>query len=280
VLSVELPPTPVTLDADPLRLSQAISNLLTNAAKYTDAGGRIGLVARVDPSGLEISVSDTGIGLPPEAIPSLFEMFSQVESATDRTEGGLGIGLALVRGLIELHGGTVEVASDGPGRGSTFTLRLPPSALRAGSSPGAAAASLPAGAAGARVIVADDNHDAADALAAVLGLAGCRVEVAYGGDEALALAEREPPDALILDVGMPGMSGHALAREIRRRPWGKRVLLAAVTGWGQETDKARSRDAGFDHHLTKPVDPEEVERLVAAARAMRLARGASPASTC
>jgi signal transduction histidine kinase/CheY-like chemotaxis protein len=266
LLTVRLPSTDVTLNADPLRLSQAVSNLLTNAAKYTDAGGRIELGVTVDGNGLAIAVADTGIGLDPSAVPKLFEMFSQVDAAHERTEGGLGIGLALVRGLVELHGGSVRVESPGLGRGSTFTIALPASVLL----PGAVIVRDPAAVAAVgthprTVVVADDNRDAADALATVLRLSGHDVHVAYGGHEALTLADRVRPDALILDLGMPDLDGHELARAVRRREWGAGALLLAVTGWGQEVDRQRSRAAGFDHHLTKPVDSEDVLRLIAGA---------------
>jgi PAS domain S-box-containing protein len=264
LLTVRLPATPLTLSADPLRLSQAVSNLLTNSAKYTDAGGRIQLQATVDADGLEIAVSDTGIGLAPEAVPNLFEMFSQVDAAHERTEGGLGIGLALVRGLVELHGGRVGVRSAGLGHGSTFTITLPAAALLpAGTVRERPSVTPSAPSPGRTLIVADDNRDAADALATVLRLAGHDVHVAYGGRDALELADRVRPDALILDLGMPDVDGHEVARAVRRRDWGADVVLLAVTGWGQEVDRQRSRAAGFDHHLTKPVDSEDLQRLIA-----------------
>jgi signal transduction histidine kinase/ActR/RegA family two-component response regulator/PAS domain-containing protein len=274
-LEVALPAGSVLLAADPLRLSQALSNLLTNAAKYTDPGGRIGVEARLTDAGLSIVVRDSGIGLAPAAIPTLFEMFSQVDSVIDRAEGGLGIGLALVRGIVELHGGRVTAASGGPGCGSEFTLDLPPSivasvdALAAPAArglQGADRAGRPesrASAATGRILVADDNRDAAESLAMLLQLAGHEVFLAHSGAAALEVAGRERPDAAILDIGMPGLTGYQAATRIRAQHWGRGMLLLALTGWGQAADKALAAQSGFDHHMTKPVDPDEVERLVA-----------------
>ncbi|HTV50045.1 MAG TPA: ATP-binding protein [Steroidobacteraceae bacterium] len=264
-LELLLPAEPVSLEVDPLRISQAISNLLMNAAKYTDPGGHIALEATLLEQELRVSVKDSGIGLSSSAMPRLFEMFSQVDAAIDRAEGGLGIGLALVKGLIGMHGGSVEVASPGLGRGSTFTIHLPASALareprRGPESSGTAAA--PRGY--CRVLIADDNADAADSLGLLLEMSGHRVWVAHSGKAALELAMRERPDALILDIGMPGMTGYELARRVRQEAWGRRALLIAVTGWGQKDDKERAAAAGFDQHLTKPVSTELIERLLAA----------------
>ena len=266
VLRMELPPEPIELEVDPLRLSQALSNLLTNAAKYTDVGGQITLRARLQPEVLIIAVEDTGIGLSATALPRLFEMFSQVESPVDRTEGGLGIGLALVKGLIGLHGGTVEAASAGVGRGSCFTLRLPSScvARRNESAERPRSAATPIAGASCRILVADDNRDAADSLALVLKMSGYAVEVAHGGSQVLELANRTRPDIFLLDIGMPDMNGHELARRIRQEAWGRDALLVALTGWGQEEDRERSHGAGFDHHLTKPVDPDQLAHIIAA----------------
>jgi PAS domain S-box-containing protein len=264
-LSVSLPPDPSRLEVDPLRLSQAIGNLLTNAAKYTDPTGRIQLRASLNAQGLSISIKDNGIGLKPEVIPGLFTMFSQVDSAVDRAEGGLGIGLALVRGLVGLHGGTVDVHSEGPGRGSEFIVHLPRHVL----APLDAVREVPRapdpGGEPRRdtVLIADDNRDAAESLAMVLGFAGYGVHVAHNGIEALELGARVRPRAALLDIGMPGMSGYEVARRARLEAWGRHTILIALTGWGQEQDIAASRAAGFDEHLTKPVDPSEIERRLA-----------------
>jgi CheY-like chemotaxis protein len=209
-----------------------------------------------------ISIRDNGIGLSEEVMPGLFTMFSQVNSAIDRAEGGLGIGLALVKGLVALHGGRVEVRSEGLGRGSEFILHLPHKVL----APAAAESEEPRhGAANAnamrrgRVLVADDNRDAAESLGLVLRFMGYEVSIAYNGAEALEAGARDRPRAAIIDIGMPGMSGHEVARRMRREAWGKRAILVALTGWGQETDKQAALAAGFDDHLTKPVDPDDVE---------------------
>ncbi|HET7809672.1 MAG TPA: ATP-binding protein [Steroidobacteraceae bacterium] len=266
-LTVNLPAENIRLAADPLRLSQVIGNLLTNAAKYTDSGGRIELDARVENAELVITIRDNGIGLSQEAMPALFTMFSQVNSAIDRAEGGLGIGLALVKGLVALHGGRVEVRSEGLGRGSEFIVRLPHRILAA---PRAPAAEATRGAANAsavrrgRVLVADDNRDAAESLAMVLRFLGYEVGVAADGGEALELGAQLHPDAAVIDIGMPGMSGHEVARRMRREAWGRRAVLVALTGWGQEQDRQAALAAGFDEHLTKPVDPDHVERVLAA----------------
>jgi PAS domain S-box-containing protein len=264
-LTVTLPPENVKLEADPLRLSQVIGNLLTNAAKYTDPEGEIALRAGIANGELVISIRDNGIGLTPESLPGLFTMFSQVNSAIDRAEGGLGIGLALVKGLVALHGGRVEVRSEGLGRGAEFIVHLPHKVLAPSQ------ARLPeetSGAANAsvvrrgRILVADDNRDAAESLALVLRFSGYEVSIAFGGAEALEIGERDRPRAAIIDIGMPGMSGHEVARRMRLEAWGRNAVLIALTGWGQEQDKQAAKAAGFDEHLTKPVDPDDVERAL------------------
>ena len=264
-LEIVLPREPVELDVDPLRISQALSNLLTNAAKYTDVGGRITLTAELDlPRGLAITVADTGIGVTPQNIPRLFEMFSQVESPVDRAEGGLGIGLALVKGLVELHGGTVEAYSGGLGHGSRFTIRLPASAFskRQVGDPASTIEQAPLPRHRSRILLADDNRDAVDSLALVLNMAGYDVYPTHSGVEALEVGARVQPEVFILDIGMPEISGYELAGRIRQQPWGRDALLIALTGWGQQEDKERSRGAGFDHHLTKPVDPDQLDSLL------------------
>ena len=264
-LTVNLPAGNVKLEADPLRLSQVLGNLLTNAAKYTDPEGKIGLHARIENAELVISIRDNGIGLTAESLPGLFTMFSQVNSAIDRAEGGLGIGLALVKGLVALHGGRVEVRSEGLGRGSEFIVHLPHKVLAPAN---AVASEDDSGAANAsvvrrgRILVADDNRDAAESLALVLRFSGYEVSIAFGGAEALEIASRERPRAAIIDIGMPGMSGHEVARRMRLEAWGRNAVLIALTGWGQEQDKQAAKAAGFDEHLTKPVDPDDVERVL------------------
>jgi CheY-like chemotaxis protein/two-component sensor histidine kinase len=265
VLEIVLPQEPVELMVDPLRLSQALSNLLTNAAKYSDPAGYINITAALSADELTVSVRDGGIGLSAGDLPEIFEMFSQVDSAIDRSEGGLGIGLALVKGLVALHGGTVEAQSPGLGQGSTFTIHLPAAAVVYHGARSDAPLATRVDIAGPRcsVLVADDNRDAADSLAVLLQMSGYEVHACHASHEALALAARERPDALILDIGMPAMTGYELAHHIRQEDWGRHALLIAVTGWGQKEDRERSRAAGFDHHLTKPVDPEVLQGLLA-----------------
>jgi PAS domain S-box-containing protein len=263
-LLVTLPDQPVMFEADPLRVSQVIGNLLTNAAKYTDPKGRLELQARIEDSELVIAVRDNGIGLSEEALPRLFTMFSQVNSAVDRAEGGLGIGLALVRGLVALHGGRVEARSEGLGRGSEFIVRLPHKAAAPSSVAAADAGAAPnrRTARRARVLVVDDNRDAAESLGMALTFAGYDVSIAFNGLEALSLGARDRPGAAIVDIGMPGMSGHEVARRIRLEAWGRKARLIALTGWGQVHDKEAARASGFDLHLTKPVDPDELQKAL------------------
>jgi signal transduction histidine kinase/ActR/RegA family two-component response regulator len=264
-LQVSLPSEPIELDADPLRLSQAISNLLNNAAKYTDPCGLIRLSAEVTADVLRIAVSDNGIGVDPEVVPTLFQMFAQIHSPIDRTEGGLGIGLALVRGLVELHGGTVEAVSAGSGQGSTFTIRLPGARIGACQSRHDENDSRTRTAHGPtrRILVADDNVDAAESLALIIKTWNHEIRVAQTGSAALEIALRDRPDVCILDIGMPGMSGYEVARGIRSQPWGHETVLFALTGWGQSEDVERAKAAGFNEHMTKPVDLARLAELLA-----------------
>jgi PAS domain S-box-containing protein len=267
-LVVSLPAEALILDADPLRLSQVLSNLLTNAAKYTDPAGHIELSASVQCGELRLSVKDNGIGIPVGSLNRIFEMFSQVETAAARTDGGLGIGLALVKGLVELHGGAIEARSDGPGLGSEFAVRLPLAASDVAAVPTNGTVAPPIASSGRRVLVADDNKDAADSLAMVLELSGHDVRVAHGGRAALALAQTFRPDVALLDIGMPELNGYEVAKELRREPWATGILLIALTGWGQDDDRQRAKDAGFNHHLTKPLDLDTLETLLANSRAI------------
>ena len=263
LLTLELPARPVTLKVDGLRISQSLANLLTNSAKYTDNGGQITLSVTVLADHIRFSVKDTGIGIDIDTLPDIFEMFSQAKPALNRSEGGLGIGLALVKGLVGLHQGTVEARSEGLGQGSEFIILLPASLIVSGTT------GDPSGEAVAaqnefqhRILVADDNRDAADSLAMLLEIQGHRVSVAYTGTEALRVAAQTLPHAAILDIGMPDMNGYEVARQIRAQPWGCTVYTIALTGWGQKEDKARALAAGFDQHLTKPVDPDELTALL------------------
>ncbi|HET6629023.1 MAG TPA: ATP-binding protein [Woeseiaceae bacterium] len=252
------------LDADLVRLAQVFGNLLANAAKYTDTRGRIAVRARRDGTSVAVSVRDDGVGMDPETLPHVFEMFSQANPRLECSAGGLGIGLALVRALVELHGGTVEARSEGLHKGSTFTVRLP-LATAAGEAPSASEPAAPAGQP-RRILVADDNVDAAQSLAMLLELRHHDVTIAHNGREALEAAAKSSPDVALLDIGMPEMHGYAVATAIRAMPSGKDVLLVAVTGWGQEDDRRRAAEAGFDGHLVKPVDPAALEKLIADAR--------------
>jgi PAS domain S-box-containing protein len=254
-----LPLEPVALDADPLRLSQVIGNLLTNAAKYTDAGGHITLSGRLEEGTLALSIKDNGIGIPRGSLSGIFEMFYQVEGAGARSEGGLGIGLALVNGLVQLHGGTVEAKSEGLGRGSEFMVNLPAASDAAPRFVTDAVAPAPIG---RRILVADDNQDAADSLAMILELGGHDVRVAHDGRAALSVAQTFRPDTVLLDIGMPHLNGYEVAQALRQEPWGSEMRLIALTGWGQESDRQRAIDAGFDRHLTKPVDTVALEALL------------------
>jgi signal transduction histidine kinase len=247
--------------ADPIRLTEIVSNLLTNAAKYSERGGSIRVESRLAGKVCEITVTDNGIGLSPSSLKSIFNIFSQEKSALERSEGGLGIGLALAKGLVELHGGTIEARSAGLRQGSSFVVRLPCE----GQAAVTGAASLSRGwtaAAGMRILIADDNPDLVATLAGYLEVLGHRVMTAHDGRQALALAREAAPDVAILDIGMPGMNGHELARSIRQERWGRGVFLVAATGWGSDEDKARARAAGFDVHLTKPFSMDKLENLL------------------
>jgi PAS domain S-box-containing protein len=261
--SIEMPSEPVVFAADPLRLSQVLSNLLTNAAKYTDPGGDIRLRATADSGQVTITVSDTGIGMSANAIARVFAMFSQIHSGQDRSEGGLGIGLALAKGLVELHGGVIEASSAGLGKGSEFVVRLPRRVLT-GSKLAAKRLESTGRPPSRRVLIADDNRDAAESLAILLRMDGHDVTVAHNGREALATFNTLLPEVAVLDIGMPELDGYEVARQVRQQSLGRSVTLIAVTGWGQEADKARALAAGFNHHFTKPLEPHLLSSLLRA----------------
>jgi CheY-like chemotaxis protein len=265
-LSVALPDELLPVRADIVRLVQVIQNLLTNAAKYTPEGGRIELEARRENDQAIIQIRDTGIGLSPEVLPHIFELFMQGERGLDRSQGGLGIGLTVVKRLVELHGGRIEARSNGPGRGSEFTLRLPlgatpPTGHRTVATPEHRVPGVPR-----RILVVDDQVDVAESLALVLDLEGHQVKTALDGPTGLKLAAEFQPEVILLDLGLPGMDGYAVARQLRARPETQNVLLIAVTGYGREEDRARTQAAGFDHHLVKPIDLEELTTLLATDR--------------
>jgi signal transduction histidine kinase/CheY-like chemotaxis protein len=267
VFTVEMPETHIALEADPVRLAQILLNVLTNACKYTDPGGVITLRVVAEDDRVAIHVRDTGRGIPTDMLPRVFDLFMQVEHDASRSQGGLGIGLTLVQRLVQLHGGSVSAFSEGPGRGSEFTIRLPRivahpvEALRSEASPRAAADFSRK-----RVLIVDDNRDAADSLGELLSILGAETEVAYSGPEAIRKIASYRPSIVLLDIGMPGMDGHEVARRIRCHTEYNDITLIAMTGWGQEQDRRRTRAAGFDHHLTKPADVDALASLVFAQR--------------
>jgi signal transduction histidine kinase len=271
-LAVALPPEPLFLDADPVRLSQVIANLLNNAAKYTEEGGQVWLTARREGAEAAVSVRDSGLGIPPEMLPRVFDLFAQVDRTLKRSQGGLGIGLSLVRTLVEMHGGRVEARSEGPGRGSEFTVRLPlaPEGPAAEDRP-PGERRMPAGPCPQRVLVVDDHRDSADSLGMVLKFLGADAHVVYDGASALEALRTYRPEVVFLDIGMSGMDGHEVARRVRQEPGFGDVVLVAMTGWGQEEDRRRSRAAGFDHHLVKPASAEVLQALLASLPARRAA---------
>jgi signal transduction histidine kinase len=262
VLSVDLPHEPLQFSADPLRLAQILSNLLTNAAKYTNSEGQIRLGARCEGGQLVIRVADSGVGISAENLPRIFRMFSQLHPTMDRSEGGLGIGLALAKGLVELHGGSIEATSAGLGYGSEFTVRLPLTSNPRSPEVSGAAAATPASVTCRRVLVADDNRDSAETLAMLLRVDGHEVVIAHDGSAALAAFASFGPDVVLLDIGMPGTNGYEVAKQIRRSQPDAPVKLIAITGWGQESDKERAFAAGFDHHLIKPVNTRQLSELL------------------
>lgn len=262
-LSVVLPQEPIELFGDPLRLAQIVSNLLGNSCKYTEPGGEIQVTAALEGSVAVISIKDNGVGIPEQMLSRIFDMFHQIDQSRHRAQGGLGIGLSLVRSLVEMHGGTVVAKSDGPGRGSEFIVRLPvvvDADRRQSTTP---ATSPPDFHRPRRILVVDDNEDAATSLSMLMKLNGHATHVEYDGLSALKAAAEFQPDVVLLDIGLPGLDGYEAARRLRQQPWGKRLLLIALTGWGEEGDRRKSGDAGFNCHLVKPVDHASLARLLA-----------------
>jgi PAS domain S-box-containing protein len=264
-LTVTLPSHPIFLDADSARLAQVIGNLLSNAGKFTDKGGHVWLAVEQEDEHAVIRVKDNGVGIAAEEFARVFEMFAQVDTSLERSRDGLGIGLTLVKSIVELHEGTVEVHSDGPGLGSEFTVRLPTVVATAESLRRLTAAE-PAPVSGRRILIVDDNEDGAVSLALLLEMAGYETLSAHDGIEAIEAAERFRPDTMLLDIGLPRLNGYEVCRRIRREPWGKDVVLIALTGWGQEEDRHRSREAGFDTHMVKPVDHDVLMALLASTK--------------
>ena len=264
-LDVDLPAERIVVNGDPTRLAQVFSNLLNNAVKFTPAHGAIRLSAEVEGDHATVRVADNGVGIAPEAQSAVFDMFTHAAGTGRRAAGGLGVGLSLAKGLVELHQGEVTLRSDGPGLGSEFSVRLPLAEPAASPQQTGMAASHDARTARSKVMVVDDNEDAASSMAELLELMGHEVQVANDGVDALAVAPAFEPDVIFLDIGMPRMNGHETARRIRQAPWGRDIALVALTGWGNARDRDESRAAGFDHHLVKPGSFEEIERIIALA---------------
>ncbi|WKB52907.1 hybrid sensor histidine kinase/response regulator [Eleftheria terrae] len=260
-LRVSLPPEPIYLDGDPVRLAQIFTNLLNNACKFTPVGGRISLTAQPEAGKVCVTIADSGRGITAEALQRVFDPFTRIDRLLDRTEGGLGVGLSLARTLAELHGGGIVAASRGPDQGAEFIVTLPLSTTQP--HPGALAQREASPApAGQRVLLVDDNPDTVSTLASLLAMMGHEVKTASGGLEALEAGPDFHPDVVLLDIGMPGMDGYETARRVRGTSWGREAALVAATGWGQEEDKQRALKAGFNAHMTKPIDPQALERLL------------------
>ncbi len=262
-LALTIPPEPLTLEADPVRLSQVIANLLNNAAKYTDEGGQIWLtVRREGDEGVMISVRDTGTGIPTDMLPRVFDLFTQVDHSTARAQGGLGIGLTLVKRLVEMHGGSVQAISEGLSKGSEFVIRLPLAASQCSSYIAKSKSRSLGILQPRRVLVVDDNHDAAESMGMLVKMLGADTHVVYNGRDALEALRTYQPAVVLLDIGMPGMDGYEVARRIREQPDYQDVKLIALTGWGQEEDRHRAHAEGFDYHLTKPADTSVLESML------------------
>jgi signal transduction histidine kinase/CheY-like chemotaxis protein len=261
-LVLELDSEPMCVGGDPVRLTQVFANLLNNAAKYTNHGGRISITTRREDVDAVISVKDNGIGIAPSALSQVFDMFMQVDRSTRRSQGGLGIGLTLVRSLVGMHGGTVEARSEGPGLGSEFIVRLPLlSEKTAAAEPSREVKPLPS----RRILIVDDSRDGGESLAILLRVLGAEVALAHSGRQALECVDIFKPDVVLLDIGMPGMDGYEVARRIRANPAHRNISLIALTGWGQDEDRRRSVAAGFNHHLVKPADIEQLRQLLTVA---------------
>ncbi|HET6892698.1 MAG TPA: ATP-binding protein, partial [Pyrinomonadaceae bacterium] len=259
--SISLPPKPIWILADSTRLEQVIENLLNNAAKYTDEGGHIWLSVVEEENEAVLRVRDTGVGIDPEMLPRMFELFSQAERTLDRSQGGLGIGLYLAQRLVQMHGGTIEAHSAGLEQGSEFTVRLPV-AREAAPKPASSKMELKAPRP-LRVLVVDDNVDTAESMAILLSATGHESRVAHSGETALEAAFEYQPNIVLLDIGLPGMNGYEVAKQLRQHPQTKNATLIAVTGYGQDVDRQHSQKAGFDHHLVKPADFAKLEELLA-----------------
>ena len=261
-LSITLPTRPVYLNADPARLAQVVGNLLNNACKFTDEGGRIWLTVEQEGKQAVIRVRDNGIGIAADQLPRIFEMFMQVDTSLERSVSGLGIGLTLAKNLVEMHDGTLEVHSAGAGQGSEFVVRLP-IMVETPKPPPEPTVSAPPTTTARRILVVDDNRVSADSLARLLQLTGNKTHTAYDGLEAVEAATTFRPDVVLLDIGLPKLNGYDVARKIRKEPWGKKMVLVALTGWSQDEDRQKSREAGFNGHMVKPIDHAELMKLLA-----------------
>ena len=262
-LTVTLPPQPLYLNADPTRLAQVVGNLLNNACKFTDKGGQIWLTVEVEREGeaqAVIRVRDNGIGIAADQCPRIFEMFTQLDTSLERSVSGLGIGLTLVKTLVEMHDGTVEVESPGVGQGTQFTVRL--HILEAEPPTQEPTVSLPTATTARRILIVDDNRDAATSLAMLLNLTGNETHTAYDGQEAVEAAATLRPDVILLDIGLPKLNGFEACRKIREQPWSKDIVIVALTGWGQDEDRRKSHEAGFNGHLVKPADYKVLTKLL------------------
>jgi len=269
-LSLQLPSEPLHLEGDFARVAQVLSNLVNNAAKYTPKGGRISLSAAREGDQVVFRIRDSGVGIPPEFLGSIFDAFTQVDRTLARSHGGLGIGLTLVRRLVEMQNGTVAVRSEGRNRGSEFTVRLPASTGVVTRIATTAAIARPAPSpAGLRVLVVDDNHDVADSTASIMRMSGCDVHVAYDGKAAIESVQRLRPDAVLLDIGLPSIDGYLVAEHIRAQPENISTMIVAVSGYGQEQDRLRSKSVGFDYHVVKPIDPTALAGLIGSLRVSR-----------
>jgi CheY-like chemotaxis protein/two-component sensor histidine kinase len=262
-LLVNVSPDPIYMDADFIRLAQVFTNLLNNAAKYTTRGGRIWLTVEREGNDAVVIIRDNGVGISVDMLPRVFELFTQIDQSLEKSQGGLGIGLSLVKGLVEMHGGTVEARSDGHGAGSEFVVRVPVVLSRKGERRAAGGTKPEKSNARRRILVVDDNRDSADSLALMLRLKGNATQTAYDGLEAVEAAAAFRPDLVLLDIGMPKLNGYDAARRLRDQPWGRNIMLVALTGWGQEEDRRKSREAGFDLHMAKPIEAAALDELLA-----------------
>jgi CheY-like chemotaxis protein/anti-sigma regulatory factor (Ser/Thr protein kinase) len=259
-LTIDLPAEPIYLHADRARLAQVFGNLLNNSCKYTPPNGTISLSAKQMDGEMVVTVKDNGAGIPQDKLDSIFDMFMQVDGTSDRAQGGLGIGLTLVKRLAQMHGGSIEARSDGEGQGSEFVVRLPVLSKRAAAKP--EPGTTTGGSPERRILIVDDNVDSAESLAMLLEITGNKTFVAHDGAEALDAIEKHRPEVVLLDIGLPKLDGHEVCRHVREQPWGREIVMIALTGWGQEDDRRKSKAAGFDGHLVKPVDYDTLLELL------------------